>query len=556
LENIFPLNLSLLQVLSYTGVFLFFYASLWSVVAIIKKRADTADIAWGMGFIFVAWISMALSRVTSYGLIVNSLVTLWGLRLTIHIYMRNKTRGEDFRYRELKNKWGNHLNLRIFLQVFLLQAAILFVVALPVIWIHTHPSPSYLNVPFFTALWLTGFILEAVADYQLLAFKKNPANTGKLLTTGAWSYVRHPNYLGEIIQWWAIWALSLSLPLTWMLVISPLLITFLIVKVSGVAPLEKKMKSDPTFKKYALETPSLIPFSLVNGTLYTISWVILVYYGARGSFWIPLAALILCYAAQFFLFAKFDRKSLLIAAPLSLYAFVLGTLQETSFIHMPILYYPGEWFLPPLWLLSLYPLFSLTLNSSFLFLNKHLALPFFLGGAGSLISYISGERLGGVHLYPPYFYPIAALSWGLLLTLLIIINRRLILLCERYTKEIELPLTVFFDGSCPVCSREMEKLQQRKQTGNVIYACPRSEEDLQKKDLPFTYGEAMQAIHAVDGEGKIYKGTQALSALYARTDLPFLAILLQAPLFRSFFNICYSIWAFFRPRMHNQIVKK
>ncbi len=110
---------------------------------------------------------------------------------------------------------------------------------------------------------------------------------------------------------------------------------------------------------------------------------------------------------------------------LILFAISLGLLQETVFIQSGILAYPNGGIFPPLWLLALYPLFSLTLNSSLTFLNKNLLLTFFLGGFGALLSYLSGERLGGVQLFPPLAYPGIFLSWGVFLTVLIILNRKL-----------------------------------------------------------------------------------------------------------------------------------
>jgi steroid 5-alpha reductase family enzyme len=188
------------------------------------------------------------------------MVTAWSFRLAIHIARRNQKRKEDFRYENLKKNWGRHYRLRLFSQVFLLQGVILYIVALPILWINTHPATIGWNqLKFAFPIWLAGFVVETVSDHQLAQFQKVATNRGKLLMTGLWSFVRHPNYLGELIQWWAIWALSMN----FFLLISPLLISFLIIKVSGIAPLEEKMKSHPDFAKYAERTPSLIPFSIL-----------------------------------------------------------------------------------------------------------------------------------------------------------------------------------------------------------------------------------------------------------------------------------------------------
>jgi steroid 5-alpha reductase family enzyme len=412
-------------VLVTSAIFLFTYVSLWAAYAISKKRGDLADIAWGPGFALVAWISCLFSSFSFDTLIVNLLVTIWAARLAVHIYLRNRNRAEDFRYQEMKKSWGKHLSFRMYSQVFLLQGVILYVVSLPIQWINIYApqmtsNALWVGVPF----WVIGFLLETISDYQLHVFQKNPLNKGKLLKTGLWSYVRHPNYLGEILQWWAIWAMTLFLPYGLCFVISPLLITFLIIKVSGIAPLEAKMKKHPDFATYAKKTPSLIPFSLLNGFLYTLAWIIIVFFGAKGSFFIALLTFILTYAIQLYLYFQNDRKNLLTSIRLSIFALILGLVQETLFIHLKLLDYPNQGFFPPLWLLTLYPLFSLTLNSSLKFLNRNLALSFILGGLGAPLSYLSGEKLGSVLILSPYFYPLIFVCWGLLLSGLIIFNRR------------------------------------------------------------------------------------------------------------------------------------
>ena len=541
MESLF--HLTTLQIFLFSALSLFLYELFGSLIAIRKKRADLADIAWGFGFVLIAWVSLGLGHFSWAGLLVNLLVTLWALRLSVHIYKRNRNREEDFRYQNMKKDWGKNFRWRIFSKVFLLQGFILYIVGMPILWLHTHPqqiSLSTLGLGVF--LWLGGFLIETISDMQLSAFKKDPKNRGKLLSHGLWSYCRHPNFLGEIIQWWAIWVFAATLPFGWALAASPLLITFLIIKVSGVAPLEAKMAQHPGFKNYAKKTPCLFPPSLINGLLYFICWTVSIFYGAKGAFWIPLGSALICLATQIYLFYRWDQNSLLIAFPLFTYSVVLGSIQEMGFIHFKVLGYPQTALFPPIWLLSLYPLFSLTLNSSFSFLNRNLCLAFIIGGGGALISYISGENIGGLTFFPLSSYPILFCSWGSFLTILVLLNRKLIELKEKQTHP-KLALTVFFDGECPVCSREMKWLKKRKQTGTVHYACPASNEDLKKWTRSFTYRDAMQTIHAIDDEGKIYKGVHALAALYARTDLPFLAVVLESPGFLFLFKAMYAVWA-------------
>ncbi len=407
-----------------SAAILFLYVTGCFLLSVIKKRADLADIAWGPGFILVAWVSLLFGQTSINGLIVNALITAWGLRLFIHIYFRNKGPAEDFRYKELKKGWKKHFYLNLYFKVFFLQGLILYIVALPILWIHAQPeavSPQLLGI--VLPIWLIGFGLETLADWQLTLFKKDPSNKGQLLTRGVWSYVRHPNYLGEIVQWWAIWFMTIFLPFGWALIVSPLLITFLIVSVSGVRPLEEKMKNNPEFKLYAEKTSSLMPPSLVSAIFYTITWFVLIIYGSKGQIVIPVVATFFFFALQVFLIQKYQKKILRISILLSVIGTLLGLFQEMIFIRCGILSYPGHLIFPPLWLLAIYLLFFLTLNFSLSFLNKNLVLAFFLGGFGALLSYLSGQRLGGVTLFQPLAYPVIFFAWGSFLALLIFINR-------------------------------------------------------------------------------------------------------------------------------------
>lgn len=420
------LNLPITYNLITTALLLFIYMLLWWLVALVKKRADIADIAWGGGFVLVAWSSLILGQVTAYGLILNVLVTIWALRLAFHIYYRNRRGEEDFRYQALKRNWGLNVNLRLLFDVFFLQGCILYIVALPIMWIHTHSGESsFDSMRIALPIWLVGFVVEVIADRELAHFQKNPFNKRKLLKDGLWGYVRHPNYLGELIQWWAIWLMAAFIPYGWVLCVSPLLLTYLIVEVSGIRPLEEKMNKHPEFKEYAATIPSLVPPSFLNGILYVAAWFILIYYGARGFLLVYTLAAAGCYILQIALLAKFDPKSVAVSIPLSIFATILGFIQEFFFISSGTLIYPNEGVGPPLWLLFLYPLFSLTLNSSLRFLNWNLPFSFFLGGIGGVLSYMSGEKLSGVHLFVPQAYLVLFLSWGIFLTILVIFNRKL-----------------------------------------------------------------------------------------------------------------------------------
>jgi predicted DCC family thiol-disulfide oxidoreductase YuxK len=289
---------------------------------------------------------------------------------------------------------------------------------------------------------------------------------------------------------------------------------------------------------------------IINIGLYLIPFLIMSFFGSKEDCLIALSTATICYFLQVLFFAKYDKKSLLIFLPLSIYALVLGFFQETIFISLKILSYKNNPSFPPLWLLTLYPLLSLCLNSSLSFVNKNLCYAFLLGGFGSIAEYYFIKRVNDFTINGEIGYVFLFLSWGMFLSILTLLNRKLIDIREKYTcpKEIKKPITAFFDNQCSFCAREMENLKKRNQTGETVYACPASHEDLSQITTAFSYEEAMKTIHALDDEGKILKGTKTISAIFARADLPFLAISLQAPGFSYLFDLLYIISAKLRPR--------
>lgn len=246
--------------LTLAGV-LFVYMSLWFVVSLIKKRNDVADVAWGLGFVLMAWTSYLLSGTAGVrGLIVCTLVSIWGLRLAWHIQRRHTGKPEDYRYQAWRTEWGKWFYLRSYGQIYLLQGALLFFVVTPVLLINSSIASALgLLDAFGIVVWLIGFFFESVGDAQLARFIRNPENKGKLMQSGLWAYTRHPNYFGEVTQWWGLWIIALSTPLGWIGLIGPLTITFLILKVSGIPLLEKKMEENPSFAEYKRRVSVFIP---------------------------------------------------------------------------------------------------------------------------------------------------------------------------------------------------------------------------------------------------------------------------------------------------------
>ncbi len=244
------------------AIILFVYMNFWFIMALIKKRNDVADIAWGLGFVLIAWLAFILSATISfYVLLVNCLVTLWGGRLALHVWQRNKNRAEDPRYRQWRENWGKSFYWRSYFQVFILQGILLYVICLPVMALNLSSGFFVSNIWYYIGLlvWLIGFLFEVVGDYQLTKFLIKPENKGKIMQSGLWRITRHPNYFGEILLWWGIFIMTINLGYYW-LVIGPLAITFLLVFISGVPLAEKSFIGRPDYEDYKKRTSVLFPW--------------------------------------------------------------------------------------------------------------------------------------------------------------------------------------------------------------------------------------------------------------------------------------------------------
>lgn len=244
----------------HCSLIIFVYASAWFVIAVFTKRNDVADIAWGAGYILLCAYLFARYTASPVIVLLYVLITLWGLRLSLHIYTRHKNRAEDFRYKAWRDAWGRYFYLRSYLQVFLLQGVFLLIIISPVINAAVAPATT---INWFTlagvCCWLIGFYFEAVADRQLAVFKNNPNNKGQMIQTGLWKYSRHPNYFGEILMWWGIYIITIPVANGLYFIVSPLSITLLLVFVSGIPMLEKKYEGRADFEAYKKRTSALIP---------------------------------------------------------------------------------------------------------------------------------------------------------------------------------------------------------------------------------------------------------------------------------------------------------
>ena len=237
--------------------------SFW-LLSLILKDSSIVDIIWGAGFVMSVWVAFlntpAMINARHYLILI--LVTIWGLRLSLHIFFRNVGKGEDFRYAKWREENGKQWWWRSFFKVFLLQGLLMWLIASPLSAIQASTEPVNLIFLDYIAIitWLIGFFFEAIGDYQLTRFRANPSNKGKLLDYGVWRYTRHPNYFGDSAQWWAFYIIALAAG-GWWTIFSPILMTHFLVNVSGVAMLEKSLiERKPGYKAYAERTNAFIPW--------------------------------------------------------------------------------------------------------------------------------------------------------------------------------------------------------------------------------------------------------------------------------------------------------
>ncbi len=250
----------MLTICTQIGLLILGYASIWFVVALILKRNDVADIAWGLGFITVSSYLFMTQPASSVAYLIYGLVSVWGIRLAMHIGLRSKGKAEDFRYRQWREEWGKWFVIRSYLQVYVLQGFFMLIISVPIIIAGVKASNKVnllTGVGFM--MWLIGFAFEAIGDYQLSVFIKNKTNKGDVIQTGLWKYSRHPNYFGEVLLWWGIFIITLPIPNSFWGIISPITITFLLLYVSGIPMLEAKYKNNPQFQDYKKRTSAFFP---------------------------------------------------------------------------------------------------------------------------------------------------------------------------------------------------------------------------------------------------------------------------------------------------------
>lgn len=263
------MDASLTEISITAGLTTFVYMNLLYLLATKLKNASIVDIGWGLGFVTMSLVLLITTGAFNpVAVVVYSLINIWGLRLTSHLAERNLGRPEDWRYATWRKQWGKTYRWRSYLQIFMLQGLMMWLIALSLMVAFAAgaayvPDGGWLSIG--VAVWIVGFGFESVADRQLAKFIKSKSkDKPKLMSKGLWAYSRHPNYFGEVTQWWGLWLCVISLPFGWLAIISPLTITWLIVFVSGIPLLEKKYAGNKDYQIYAERTSKFIPWPPSN----------------------------------------------------------------------------------------------------------------------------------------------------------------------------------------------------------------------------------------------------------------------------------------------------
>jgi len=260
----YGLNMSFLNIYLQGFLVIMVLMTLLWILSVFLKNVSIVDSFWGIAFI-LASISYYLNTEghSDRKELVVALVIIWGLRLSIYIGWRSWNKPEDYRYQEFRKKYGAKRYWWFsYFQVFLLQGLLSWLISIPILTaMYYMPTVKLYYVDYIAViLWLIGFIFEAGGDYQLARFKNKVENKGKVLQTGLWKYTRHPNYFGDATIWWAFGLFSIAVK-SYIPLLGPLLMSWLIVKISGVSLLEKELKNTkPKYQEYVEKTSSFFPW--------------------------------------------------------------------------------------------------------------------------------------------------------------------------------------------------------------------------------------------------------------------------------------------------------
>ena len=239
--------------------FLLVFGIVGWLISLAIRNVSIVDSMWSLMFLLATCVYAFVGDAGPRSTLIVLLVTLWSLRLAVYITWRNWGEGEDYRYQRIRENNSPNFGFKSVYIVFGLQAALAWFISLPLLAATTSTTPLGFLDAAAVILWVIGFVFESLGDLQLSQFKANPENRGKVLRTGLWKLTRHPNYFGDFCIWWGFYLFALSAG-AWWSIAAPLLMTVLLLKVSGVAMLEKDIgERRPEYADYIASTNAFFP---------------------------------------------------------------------------------------------------------------------------------------------------------------------------------------------------------------------------------------------------------------------------------------------------------
>ena len=239
---------------------------LW-LVSLRIRNVSIVDVFWGLGFVLVSWTTCLLTdAVSTRRWVIVATATLWGTRLAAYLAWRNIGKPEDYRYAAMRDRYADRFVWMSAVLVFGLQGLLMWIVSWPLQFGPQSAAPlNWLDL-LGIVVWSLGWLFETVGDWQLARFKRQPQHVGKVMDQGLWRYTRHPNYFGDFLVWWGFFLMALASVAPWWTMISPLIMSVLLMRVSGVTLLERNLQMRrPSYAAYMRRTSAFFPWPPRNG---------------------------------------------------------------------------------------------------------------------------------------------------------------------------------------------------------------------------------------------------------------------------------------------------
>lgn len=244
---------------SFLLAVLVFWMTWWYFVANYFRRTDIVDMVWGLSYWLIAIFLFFIFDSSLLTLVPLCFIVLWSVRLVLHIISRLRNHPEDSRYAAFRNSWWKYFSLKSYFYIFLLQWFFISIISLPMLFIFLG---NLSLTPFFilwAILWIVWFLCEFFADKQMVDFRRNSENKWRIIQSWLWKYSRHPNYFWELLMWWGLYVMSIQSVQSIVGILSPLLLSYLIIYVTGIPLLEKHLRGRQWYEEYIRRTNILIP---------------------------------------------------------------------------------------------------------------------------------------------------------------------------------------------------------------------------------------------------------------------------------------------------------